>query len=262
MPRKTTAPAVPAIVSAASRTLAILEALSASSSLGLEDLARATGFAKPTLSRFLATLQELGYIRRDEQDRWAITLKLFRVGSRALDHIDMHEAARPIARALAEELGETVHLGVLEGDEAVYVMKIESKYTIRMHSRVGRRVPLYCSALGKALLAFAPVAERKEILGRLKLVPFTERTIHERKALEAELDRVQARGFAEDDGENEAGIHCAGAPVFDAEGAVVAALSASWPEFRWTEADREARLGAVMAAAARISAILGHGPAR
>lgn len=248
------------MVSAAARVLAILESMSRSRSVGLEELSRDVGLAKPTVYRFLLTLQSLGYARRIEGDRWAITLKLFNVGSRALDHLDLHAAARPIAEELAEELGETVHMGVLEGDSAVYVLKIESKYTIRMFSRVGRRIPLYCTAIGKVLLAFSDAEARKAALADVKLVALTPKTISKRSALDAELRKIKAKGFAMDDEEHEEGIICVGAPIFDREGALAAALSVSWPRFRFEATDEVRSAAAVTAAAARVSVAIGYSP--
>jgi IclR family KDG regulon transcriptional repressor len=246
------------IVSAAARALAVLECLSRKRSASLEELSREIGLAKPTVYRFLQTLLELGYARRDESERWAMTLKTFNVGSRALDHIDLHSAARPVAEELAEELGETVHMGVLEGDSAVYVLKIESKYTIRMFSRVGRRIPLYCTAIGKVLLAYSGPEERKAALEGIRLVAFTPKTITTRAGLEAELKVIRARGYGRDAEEHEGGIACLGAPIFDHDGGLAAALSVSWPLFRY-DAGREAdKAAAVVAAAARVSAILGY----
>ena len=203
------------LVNAAARAFAVLESLSRKRSTGLEELSREMGLAKPTVYRFLQTLQELGYARRDENERWAMTFKAFNVGSRALDHIDLYSAARPIAEALAEELGETVHMGVLEGDSAVYVLKIESKYTIRMFSRVGRRIPLYCTAIGKVLLAYSGPEERKAALEGLRLVAFTPKTITTRAVLDVELKRIRVQGYARDAEEHEGGIKCLGAPIFD-----------------------------------------------
>jgi IclR family KDG regulon transcriptional repressor len=258
MPKKKNAERPPvAVVSAAARALAVLECLSKRRSVGLEELSREIGMAKPTAYRFLQTLQELGYARRDEGDLWAMTFKAFNVGSRALDHADLHLAARPVAEDLAEELGETVHMGVLEGDSAVYVLKIESKYTIRMFSRVGGRMPLYCTAIGKAILAFSGPGERKAALEGLRLVPLTPKTITTRPKLEAELRLVREQGFSRDAGEREEGIYCIGAPIFDRDGVVAAALSVSWPHFRYEAAKEPAMAAAVVAAASRISGLLG-----
>lgn len=246
------------LVSAAVRTLAILEHLGQKNASGLEELSREVGLAKPTLYRFLLTLQELGYVRRESDDRWAVTLRMFNMGSRALDHMDLLSAAKPVADELAASLGETVHMGVLDDDSAVYVLKIESRYTIRMYSRVGRRMPLYCTAIGKVLLAFSPPAETAALLDSVRLVAFTPNTLAVRSKLDAELVRIRREGFGRDDEEHEEGIRCIAAPVFDYTGAVVAAISASWPRFRFEPASEPEWAAQVKAAAARISAILGH----
>ena len=258
MPKKRASkPAAVPLVSAAVRALAVLERLSRQRIIGLEDLSRDIKLAKPTVYRFLLTLQELGYVRRADGDRWAITLKLFNVGSRALDHLDLHSAARPIAEELSEELGETVHMGVLEGDSAVYVLKIESRYTIRMFSRVGRRIPLYCTAIGKVLLAFSKEEERESALKGVRLLAFTKKTLSTRPALYAELARIREQGFALDDEEHEEGIHCIGAPIFDHTGSVVATISVSWPGFRYERGEESEKIDKIKSAAARISSVLG-----
>jgi len=246
------------VVNAAARAFTVLEQLSRQRTIGLEALAREVKLAKPTVYRFLLTLQELGYARRADGDQWGMTLKLFNVGSRALDHFDLHSAARPIAEQLADELGETVHMGVLEGDSAVYVLKIESRHTIRMFSRVGRRIPLYCTAIGKVLLAFAREDERDSALKGVRQLAFTKRTLTTRAALYAELGRIREQGYALDDEEHEDGIHCIGAPIFDHTGAVVATLSVSWPSFRYERGEEGAKVDKVKAAAARVSAFLGY----
>jgi IclR family KDG regulon transcriptional repressor len=246
------------LVSAAVRVLAVLDRLSRQRALGLEDLSRALKLAKPTIYRFLLTLQELGYVRRADEDRWAITFKLFNIGSRILDHLDLYSAARPVAEELADDLGETVHLGIQEENSAVYVMKIESRYTIRMYSRVGRRVPLYCTALGKVLLAYANEHEREASLKGVRMLAFTKNTIKTRAALYEELNRIQEQGFAMDAGEHEEEIHCIGAPVFDQSGAAIAALSISWPMFRYDLTEEHENIEKVKAAAARISDLLGY----
>ena len=240
------------------RVLAVLEQLSRQRVIGLEELARTTGLAKPTVYRFLLTLQGLGYARRVDGDGWGITLTMFNLGSRALDHLDLVSSARPIAEEMAQELGETVHMGVLDGDSAVYVLKIESRYTIRMISRVGRRMPLYCTAIGKVLLAFAKPDERQAALEGVRLLPLTKTTHTSRDALECELTQVRAQGFARDNEEREEDLRCVGAPVFDHNGAVVAAISVSWPGFRYERGQESEWIATIQRSAERISAVLGH----
>ena len=252
-------PTVP-LVSAAVRVLAVLEQLSRQRSIGLEEISREIKLAKPTVYRFLLTLQELGYVRRVDGDRWAITLKMFNTGSRALDYLDLHSAARPIAEALSEDLGETVHMGVLEGDSAVYVLKIESRYTIRMFSRVGRRIPLHCTAIGKVLLAYSSDEEREAALKGVRLLAFTKRTLATRPALYADLARIREQGYGLDDEEHEDGIHCIGAPIFDHTGSIVATLSVSWPGFRYDRNEERGKIERIMQAANQISEVLGYDP--
>lgn len=253
-------PAAVPLISAAVRVLSVLERLSRQRAIGLEEISREIKLAKPTVYRFLLTLQELGYARRVDGDRWAMTLRMFNLGSRALDHLDLLSAARPIAEALSEELGETVHMGVLDGDAAVYVLKIESRYTIRMYSRVGRRMPLYCTAIGKILLAFGKEEEREASLKGVRLLAITPNTLTTRAALDAELAQIREQGFARDNEEREENLHCIGAPIFDYTGAVVAALSVSWPSFRYEPADERGWIDRVKGAAAQISAVLGYLP--
>lgn len=244
-------------ISAVDRTFTILNALSSVSGINLEDLAKKTKLAKPTVYRFLQTLKELGYVKKDEGDRWFLTLKLFSLGARALDHIDIPSVSRPIAERLSSDLGETVHMGVLDENDAIYILKIESKYTIRMYSRLGKRIPLYCTAIGKTLLAYMDRGEQKEHISRLSLVPFTPHTIKNKTSLEMELHDILQSGIAADREEHEEGITCLAAPIFNYEGKAVAAISVSWPTFRFKEEKRNQYIEKIQGAAAEISAILG-----
>lgn len=245
-------------VSAVTRTFTILEKLSAVSSSGVEDLARSTGLAKATVYRFLLTLKDLGYVRRDGEDRWYLTLRLFSIGSRALDHIELPTIAGPLARALSAELGETVHVGVLDESEVLYVLKVETHSTIRMYSRVGRRIPLYCSAMGKVLLAHLPKDERSSLMDSLRLIRYTPNTLRDRRALETELERVLKSGYAIAAEEHEQGITCLAAPIRDSGGSVVAALSVSWPVFRFEAAQQKDYLRSIQQTAMELSSILGY----
>ena len=246
-------------ISAVERGFRVVERLALVSSASLEELSRSAHLAKPTTYRFLLTLRNLGYVRKDDGDRWFLTMKLFAVGSKALDHIELPKVARPIAERLSADLGETVHMGVLDEGEALYVLKIESKYTIRMYSRVGKKIPLYCTAIGKVLLADLPEDERKAAIAEMKLVPFTPHTIRDGEALEKELERVRAEGFAVDAEEHEEGVACIAAPIRDHSGRAVAAMSMSWPTFRFDEERRAECRERIMAAAAEISSVLGAG---
>lgn len=245
-------------ISAVQRTLAILEALSLSGAVNLESLSRITALPKATLFRFLSTLSGLGYVYRDEADLYHLSLKMFSVGSRSLDNMDIVSIAKPFAQRLCRELGETVHMGILEGDRAVYILKEESRYTIRMYSQVGKSIPLYCTAIGKVFLAEMSAPERSSYFSSHELKPYTARSIRNRETLERELMRIPALGWAFDDAEHEDHIKCIAAPVRNYSSSVQAVLSVSWPEFRF-EPGRKAEWGKLIKETAdELSAILGY----
>lgn len=247
-------------VSAVSRTIKVLEILSRYKSINLEQLAKETDLPKATLIRFLGTLTSLGYVYRDPYDLYSLTLKMFSVGSHSLENIDLNRVARPIAEQLAEELGETVHMGIREDLSAIYVLKVESHFTIRMHSRVGKSIPLYCTAIGKTLLSDIDKAERTELIKTIKLVPFTPNTLRTPAALEKELAEITQNGWAMDREEHEEGVSCICAPVRDHTNKMIAAISVSWPVFRFEETKQQSYIKTIQTAADRISGLMGYLP--
>lgn len=245
------------LVSAAMRVFSVVERLSETRSIGLDELSRELGLAKATVYRFLQTLQELGYVRREQDESWALTLKMFTVGSRALTRLDMIEVARPLCFGLGEALGESVQMGVLDAGSVVFVIKVDSQHTVCTHTKVGRRIPLHCTAMGKVLLAHKEAGEVDDLLGSRPLFAETPHTIVDHELLRQELAAIRAAGVAHDREEHEVGVHCISAPVFDHSGAVVAAISASWPAFRYALTDSEAATTKIVATARRISQYLG-----
>lgn len=245
-------------MSAVGRTISILEALSKEESINLENLAKITGLPKATLLRFLSSLSSLGYVYRDNADMYHLTLKMFSVGSRSLNHVDLINTARPFTKKLAKDLGETVHMGILEEDEAVYLLKEESSYTIRMHSRVGKSIPLYCTAIGKIFLSEMTEQELGRYISSHNMKPFTPKSIRGEKALKEELNRVRERGWSIDDEEHEENIMCLGAPIKDYTGKTIAAISVSWPLFRFDKSNFENIVSRIMETTDAISRILGY----
>lgn len=245
-------------VSAVQRTVSILEALSKAESMNLEMLSKATELPKATLLRFLSSLVSLGYVFRDDNDLYHLTLKMFSIGSRSLSHIDLITTAKPFAKKLANELGETVHMGILQDDMAVYVLKEESIYTLRMYSRVGKAIPLYCTGIGKIFLSEMAEEDLSEYLSTHILKPFTPKSIRTEEDLRRELHAIVERGWAMDDEEHEMNIKCIAAPVRDYTGKAVAAISASWPIFRFDE-DNKAEIAAKITNVTKeLSSILGY----
>ena len=240
------------------RTVMILEALSKAGAVNLETLSKITHLPKATLLRFLSTLSIQGYVYRDGADMYHLTLKMFSVGSRSLANMDIISTAKPFAEKLCRELGETVHMGILEDDMAIYILKEESKYTIRMWSSVGKAIPLYCTAIGKIFLSWMSDEDRNRYLDTHELKPFTPHSLKTREDLERNLEEIRRSGWAMDNEEHEENIKCIAAPVRDYTGAVVAAVSVSWPIFRFNENSIQYYASTIKAAADEISSILGY----
>jgi IclR family acetate operon transcriptional repressor len=247
------------------RALDLLEALAESPAgvpLGVSEVARRAGVTKSAAFRILANLERRGYVAKDPVSaRYTLGTHLVYLGELSLGAIDLRTAARPALEALRQRFGETVNLGVREGVEVVYVDMIESAHGLRMAARVGGRDYLHSTALGKAILAYLPPAERDQLLHAPEGLPArTERTITDPVRLRAELDRVRERGIAEDRDENEVGARCLGAPIFDHRGAVAGAISVSAPDSRLDDA-RAAEVGlTVREEAATVTQRLGGHP--
>lgn len=247
------------VLQSVTNALAVLEAFSPDRpELGVTQLSQALGLGKSTVHRLLTALAARGYVRKDAQsDRYRLGLKVFEVGALAVAQLTIREAAGPSLRKLVAATRETVHLGVLEAGEVVYVDKVESQRTLQMYSRIGRRAPLHCTALGKALLAFEP-DEVVDRFARRRLRAYTTKTITAADTLRRELQRVRAAGVAVDDEEFEVGLRCIAAPVRDHTGRVVASLGIAGPAVRLPAARMTALAHVVQRAAADVSAALGH----
>ncbi|MDW8060915.1 MAG: IclR family transcriptional regulator, partial [Thermomicrobium sp.] len=216
------------------RAVACLNELArASDGLTLSELARAVDEPKSTLHAILATLVDAGLVvREDATKRYRLGPHVLTLAGAYARQSDLLRAFSEIARPLARELGETIQLAVLQGREVLYVGKQEGTQWVRLASEVGTRLPAHATSLGKCLLAWLPPQELDQLLASGPLVALTPRTITDPEALRAELALVRAQGYALDRGETLPDVWCFGAPVRDANGSVVAALSISVPVTR------------------------------
>ncbi len=247
-------------VKAVSKTICLFEALAQQEELGVTELALRAGMHKSTAYRFLNTLKELGYVRQNAaNDKYSLTLKLFALGSCVLGRMELWEQAHPIMEQLAEQTRETVHLAVLDDGRPVYLGKFESTQALRvsMSSRIGQSAPIYCTGVGKLLLAHAAPQLAERILDREQLRRFTAHTITDRVLLARELENIRRQGFAFDDEEHEVGVRCVAAPVRNSQGATVAALSISMPSVRLPDSEIPRYRKLVTKAAEEISQRIG-----
>lgn len=214
---------------------------------------------KTTAHRLLAVLERYRYVERDlNSGRYRLGLKLAELGNIALSRFDMQATAKPFVERLVQETGETAHIGILQGNEVISLVNVESHQSVRTPSSVGRRSPLHCTSHGKVLLAFQNQSRINELLTGYKFTGYTKRTIRFPAAFRAELAKVRTLGFATDNEEFEEGMRCIGAPVRDHTGAVIAGISIAGPVFRVTPERTPLLIRAVMEAARDLSQSLGY----
>lgn len=212
-----------------SRLFQIIEFMARSDDwVSLRTMARELHINTASAYRALTGLKELGYVRQDTQDsRYQLTLKIAWVSAQVLENVQLRPIAHPFLQHLTSVTNETTHLAVLDGSEFVYIDKVDNTQAMRMRSRVGQRGQLHCTAAGKSMLAFLPETELAPVLRRLKFQPVTPNTITDASKYRTQLANVREQGYALDDEENEVGIRCIGAPIFDHGGHVAGALSIS-----------------------------------
>ncbi|UXH77527.1 DNA-binding transcriptional regulator KdgR [Roseateles amylovorans] len=248
----------PESVAAVLKVFAILQALSERSDTGISELSVRLAMPKATVYRFLQTMKTLGYVRQEaDSERYGLAMKTFELGAKALQYPDLVELSKHHMQMLADVTGETVHLGTLIDSEIIYVHKVDSRHMLGMYSRVGRRAPLHCTAIGKVLLAWEHPDRRQRILADAELRRFRDKTITDLAEFEIELQRVKAQGFGEDREEFDDHIRCLGVPIFDRLGHPVAGMSISFPTFRYDEAKAPEVVAALQAASRDISERLG-----
>jgi DNA-binding IclR family transcriptional regulator len=242
------------------RALAALEILAnRDGECSLVDLCAEMKLHKSTVHRIAKVLEQHRLVDKNpDNGRYRLGLRLFEFGSKAIAAVDLRGRARPYLDRLQRQFGETVFFCILDDGQVFYVEKVESQQSVRTACTVGSRAPAYCTAVGKAMLAELPDAEVSKIVRRWGLRPVTANTITTASALKAELKIVRTRGYAIDDEEKEEGLRCIGAAVRSHSGKPAAAMSVSGPAFRMTK-ERLPEIGrALMEAAGKLSAELGH----
>lgn len=228
------------------KAMIIVEVLAAKGDVGvgLSELSALIGMPKSSTHRYMATLQSVGLAERTGVDRFRLGTRVIELAGSFLANSDLGSESQATLHELADITGETIHLAVPTGTDVVYIAKIESKHALGMSSHIGARLPMYCTSLGKAILAFS-VPELLQTVLAERPQARTPHTITSPKALRAELVTVRSQGFALDNEENEAGICCVGAPVIDYTGNAIAAISISGPCERM-DRERATQLGPLL----------------
>jgi IclR family KDG regulon transcriptional repressor len=243
------------------KAMSILDCLGrAREPLSAADISRLVQLPRSTVYRLLGTLASGQYVSPDpgNAQRFRLGFKIADLASSLLEGIELRQQALPFLTQLRDIAQEAVHLVVMDQGQVTYIDKVECPRAVRMHSAIGRRGYVHCTAVGKAMLASMPREEAEQILREEGLPSRTPNTITDLEALWRELERVRQLGYAVDDIENEDGIRCLGAAVLDHRGLPVAAISVSGPAFRMTKARVRELSGPVIATASAISQQMGH----
>jgi DNA-binding IclR family transcriptional regulator len=240
------------------KTIQILDSLVASPNQGVSDLARNLGMPKSSVFGILETLASTDVLERNAGNgKFHLGAKLIEWGNRAQVDLDICRIARPFLQGLNAKFDETVHLTVLDRDEVLYLDCVESRRRLRTYSVIGVRAPLYCTSVGKAILAYQDDEEIRRIALEKGMPAFTVNTITDVDALLAEAGRIRQEGYAVDDMEHEDHLRCVGAPIWNADGKVAASLSLSGPAERNTQERIREMAPSVVEAGLEISRRLG-----
>ncbi len=226
--------------------------------LGVSEIAHLIGMSKSAVHKVLTNLVARGYVLQDQvRGRYQLGLKLWELGTAAVDQMPLRDIAVPYLRELTDATGETSHLAVYESGEVVYIEKVSTAHAVQAYTRIGGRAPAYCVATGKVLLAYQPREERDAVAnGPLKR--HTPRTVINGPQLLAELERIAAQGFAVNTGEWRIDVVGAAAPIEDKTHTVVAAIGMSGPSSRLTPERAQQEVPTVVRIAGAVSSRLGR----
>lgn len=214
---------------------------------------------KSTAFGIISTLENLHYLEQDQETgKYHLGLKLFELGQAAYSRLDLVTVAKPHITRLSERYEETVHIAVLSESEVVYLDKVESPRSVRVSTQIGGRQPVYCTALGKALLANKEESVISEAIKLTEFIRYTPTTISDEVSLRDELMKIRKRGYAIDNEESEMGLFCVAAPIFNGEGKAIAAISIAGTVARVKIEGGETLIEDVKETAAIISANLGY----
>jgi DNA-binding IclR family transcriptional regulator len=219
---------------------------------GITELAKMSGLLKSSLHNIVSTFVSGGFLEKSaETGRYRLGLKILELSNNLYLSHDLRILVRPFLEKLCQATGENVYFGTVAENEVIYMDAVMPQATFTGRSIIGIKAPLYCTGIGKALLAFQGPDQVAAVVGQ-GLKAFTDHTLADPQALEAELALTRARGYAIDNMEHEFGIYCVAVPILNIRGSVVAAMSVSGPQPRFTEEKIRHHLGLLLDSAAQL----------
>jgi len=227
------------IIQSIDRALQVLELFSLEKpEWGVTEISKALNIYKSNVHNILSTFAEKGFVKKDSKtDKYKLGIKFFELGSVVIKNMDLRKIAHPYIEKLSKEFNETVHLGILDEGRVVSIEREESDKGLCSHIEIGKRTPLHCTAVGKAIMAYLSEEEINFIIKEKGLEKFTENTITNKEELEKEFLKIRKQGYAVDNMEHEEGVRCVAGPIRDYNGKVIASMSISGPAFRIDESN-------------------------
>jgi DNA-binding IclR family transcriptional regulator len=218
--------------------------------LTMTQIAEQVGMNKSTVHRLLGTLEKKRFLQREPSTgRYQLGIRLFQMAYLTLEHNDLRKSATPFLRRLCDQNRETITLSVLDDSDVVFLDVVESQQRVKLAASTGQRLPAFATAAGKAMLAYLPVQTAKSNLER-GMQQFTSRTIHDQELFFRDLDQTRKRGFAISEQEYEEEINAVAAPILDANGQPIAAVTVAGPAYRLLR-ERMIEIGPVLVATAQ-----------
>jgi IclR family KDG regulon transcriptional repressor len=246
------------LINSTVRTLKILEYLSKTKEASVSEVSSYLNVNKSTAHRFLASMKHVGFVdQNSENQKYKLSLKVFEIGNRVVEGLNLREIAKPVMHELSDLTGETVNLGIIDNYDVVYIEKVLSKNTLRQDCPIGGRDKIHATALGKAMIAFKPSEYVEKYVEKKGLIKVTERTITETEAFYTELRNIRKNGYSIDSEETMIGLSCIAAPIFNNENKAIAAISISSPTNRLGQRNIEMFKDEIIKASQLISSQMG-----
>lgn len=239
------------LVKSVIKALDIIEILNKENEMGISEISQKLGMDHSTVYRLVSTLKYKGYVKQNTKTkRYSNSFKLFELGNNVVERLGLRREAQPFLEELAENTHETVNLAVMDGKHVLYIDKIESTETIKVDLNIGKRLPSYCTGLGKVMLAYMPESKVKQLLKDEEFIKYTNHTITSIKELIEQLKEIRKQGYGIDNEEYVKGLVCLAAPVRISGGKVVAAISIAVPKYRYLGGETQPKYAALLKKAA------------
>jgi len=250
------------IIPSVKRAFEILELfLRGVPSISVPEITSQLDFPRTTAHELVQTLLSLGYLEKSDTEahRYTLGLRIFELGGVYVSHLDITDVGKRVASKISKECDETVQMAILDGSEAVFIVRVDSSHTLRLVSAVGSRLPAHCTGVGKMMLSALSDENLAALYKGYKQLPkMTANSITSKKALIKELKAIRKRGYAYDDCESNEDARCVAAPVYDQNNTICAAMSITVPVTRMSPARRKELAGIVKNGAKELSQRLGY----